>query len=382
MTISQLDQGQSHRSVFAQLFMWGAFALLALIFCEIGSRLDDWFFDGISPLSNPSYERMFRRDEHGLRRGIPGARWKKVVLNNLGMRGENVSPSPQPGCRRWMVLGASETFGEPTMANAEYPAKLQALESASGCIDVINTAYPGIPPHELLNYYNFALTKYQPSVVLVYPSTHFYLAELPPRDRPPPPKHSEPVQKEEQRSLSSLPAESRFLERLRDSAEMPQAIQKRRLQKRIDEASAGQPPEWAFRDVPEERLQYMSDDMRALIVAIQNSGATPVMMTHAVRVANPPRSTDHDALFAMRVYVPRAKEEVIAEFEYVAADRTRALAHEMGVKVIDVAALMSGHADEFIDLVHYTPGGHEKVAQLIHSEMHKPMTVGTTRAVH
>jgi len=356
-----------------RLLGWAAFAAAALLCCELGARLDDWFFEDVPFFENPSYDNMFTFDEHGLRRGKPGARWKRVALNNLGMRGADVPAHSAEGCQRWMFLGASETFGEPSMADAEYPARVRALaRQRSRCVDVLNTAYPGIAPQGLLSYYNAALRAYAPDVVFVYASTHFYLAEIGPRVQPAaePPKPQPPVQSPaDDGSLASIIKKSRFLERLKDTAEVPAVIQEMRLRRWIDAETAGKPADWPFDRVPEDRLAVLDADLRELIAAIRASGAEPVLMTHAVRVTDPPRAEDHVDLYSMRRFVPRASEAILAAFEYQAADSVRKLGVEMHVRVIDVARLLDGRRDQFIDLVHFTEAGHEDVAQLIVREM-------------
>ena len=360
-------------SVLRTLCGWAAFGVVALLFCEIGSRLDDWYFEDVPVFENPSYERMFTFDENGLRRGIPGSRWKKVALNNLGMRGADVPDKSADGCQRWMFLGASETFGEPSMADAEFPARVRALaKQQSRCVDVINTAYPGIAPQGLLRYYHTALRPYAPDVVFVYASTHFYLAEDGPRPiATPAPAASPPKAPAEPPALSlgSVLGHSRFFERLKDSAEVPAMIQEMRLRRWIEAASSGKPADWAFTRVPEERLELLAADLRELVAEIRASGAEPVLMTHAVRVTSPPRAEDHADLYAMRRYVPRASEAVLADFEYQAAERVRKLGAELDLKVIDVARELDGKRDRFIDLVHFTEAGHDDVAKLVVSAM-------------
>lgn len=380
MTEASSQSRQHSASTVISLLGWVGFALIALVTCELGARLDDWFFEGVPVLDNPSYEALFFTDEHGLRRGRPGAKWKRVDLNNLGMRGPDVPPAPRAGCRRWMFLGASETFGEPTVANGDYPARLRLLESQSGCMDILNTAFPAISPKALLKYYTSALSQYAPDTVFVYPSTHFYLAEMPAVDQP---KPQQAAQQADQPGVSGLLKKSRFVERLRDSAEVPAVIQKWRVKRWIDVATEGQSPGWLFEEVPTERLDSLTDDLRELVRLIRISGAEPVLMTHAVRVANPPRPQDSQDLFAMRVYVPRASEEVIAGFEYAAADRVRWLGAETGVRVIDVARVMNGRRDRFIDLVHFSADGNDEIAHLIHDEMSRAQdSSADSHAVH
>jgi len=65
------------------------------------------------------------------------------------------------------------------------------------------------------------------------------------------------------------------------------------------------------------------------------------------------------------VYVPRAPEQILAEFEYIAADVVRGIARETNTRLVDVAREISGRRDLFIDLVHLAPRGHERVSTLI-----------------
>lgn len=356
-------------SMTRKLLGWAGFAAVVAVCCELGARLDDSFFEGVPFLANPSYEAMFTLDDHGIRRGKPGARWKRVAFNNLGMRGADVPAKSAEGCQRWMFLGASETFGEPSMADAEFPARVRTLaRQRSRCVDVMNTAYPGISPQGLRAYYTQALSQHAPDVVFVYASTHFYLAEVGPRE-PAAPVPAPPVPADPPWSLGNLLAKSRFLERMKDSAEVPASIQEMRLRRWIDAASAGKPKDWAFDRVPEDRIALMEQDLRDLVTAIRNSGATPVLLTHAVRVTDPPRADDHTDLYSMRRYVPRASEQILAAFEYRAAAAVRKLGEREHVRVIDVARLMNGRRDLFIDLVHLTEKGHDAVAQLVVDEM-------------
>src|SRR5690606_658108 len=100
-------------------------------------------------------------DDEGFRRGKPGAHWEKVRMNNLGMRGADVSATAVPGCKRLMFMGASESFGEPSVANHEFPAKVRALLQRMSCVEILNTAFPGLHPSEMAARYRYYLAKYK-----------------------------------------------------------------------------------------------------------------------------------------------------------------------------------------------------------------------------
>ena len=343
-----------------------AFVFVALLASEVGARLDDWFFDGVPFFENPSYDGLFIIDEHGNRRGKPGAYWKRVRMNNLGMRGADVPVQPEPNCRRWMFLGASETFGEPSTADKEFAAQVSKLAAPKACIRSMNPSFPAFFLRDFPRQYRLSLAQYKPDVVFIYPSTHLYLGdkrdETPKTDAPPADTNLSQPQRD-------LVAYSRIYDRLKGAGLTPEFIQKMRVRRWIDDASKGRPPEWKFNEVPQQRLDRLTQDLRDTIDAIRASGAEPVLMTHAVRATQPPRPEDFDDLTAMRVYVPRASEKVLVDFEYAAAENIRNLGKETGTRVIDVARLMSGRRDQFIDLVHFAPAGHLHVAELIVNDM-------------
>src|SRR3954467_3344274 len=110
-------EGSTARRLVQVLVRYVAFAFVVGAMCEIGARVDDWFFEDVPVLASPSFMGLFAPDADGLRLGVPHARWKKVRLNNLGLRGPDTPAQPHAGCPRWMFLGASETFGDPAQSN-------------------------------------------------------------------------------------------------------------------------------------------------------------------------------------------------------------------------------------------------------------------------
>jgi len=372
--VSLEEDSKSDASQRVRLSTWFVLTVIVALACEVGARLDDLFFEGIPFSAAPTFEGLFIPGPNGVRLGRPNAQWKKVRLNSFGFRSPEIPKTPPAGCERWMFLGASETFGEPSVANTEYPAKLRSLLDLSSCTEIVNTAFPGLGPPFLPAYYRAAVAQYAPTKVFFYPSTHLYLGGLQGRKKPPTPPvtpNAAPIPVKPAISLAAIVNSSRVLERLHDSLHMPGFIQKRRLEKWIANAAANKPDDWRFAQVPDERLEFMLEDLRELIDAIRASGAEPILMTHAIRATYPPRAEDRSDLFAMRAYVPQASEEVLAEFEYIADDKLRELAAATNARLIDVARLMDGKRDRFIDLVHFSSQGHADVAQLIKNEMDK-----------
>jgi hypothetical protein len=348
---------------------WMAFGALMLVACEVGARLDDKIFDGLPFFANLSYQALYHTDADGFRVPHPGALWKKVRLNNLGMRGKDVAAQRHDGCQRIMFLGASETFGDPSAADAEYPAQLGTILSKTQCVEILNPALPGIYPQGLASWYSERLQRYEPDIVYIYPSTHFYLAEKLPR-KPQPvtvPKPKEPQAPPRMNEVSLLD-KSRFIERLRDAIEKPDFIERRIQEKQIHRALIASGDTTLIESVPEERLALFAQDLRELVATIRDSHAEPILITHAIQVTDPPRPEDYAALKSMRRYTPRATERVIVDFNYAAAETMRQVARETGTRLVDVSREMSGKGDLFLDLVHFTPAGHERVARLLAKE--------------
>ena len=364
----------------------GLLTLVGIVAGEVGARLDDRIFLGVPLAANPTFEGLFYSLDDGIRRGVPGARYKKVTFNNLGMRGPDMPASPAPGCERWLFLGASETFGEPGIEGGDYPSHLRALLPPGRCIEVANSASPGLNLRTVTEQFDAYLNRIGATVVFVYPPTQFYLTDMSARRAPsvaslatpagatPPPRQGGDWQPA--RLLSS----SRLLERLRDTAEIPAPIQRLRTERWIDAALAAHPADWPYREVPGDRLAAFDADVSYLVGRIRASGATPVLITHAIRVQSPPRPEDQPDLFALRTYVPRAPAEVMAAFEYAAAERLRGLSRRLGVQHVDAAAHLSGERDLFIDAVHFSPDGNAAMAALIRDAMLPAAAAGAGEA--
>lgn len=360
--------------------------LIGIVAGEAGARLDDRIFQGVPLTANPTFEGLFHSLDDGIRRGVPGARYKKVTFNNLGMRGPDMPAMPAPGCERWLFLGASETFGEPGIEDGDYPSHLRALLPPGRCIEVANSASPGLNLRTVTEQFDAYLNRVGATVVFVYPPTQFYLADMSARRTPSAaslatPAGAAPVARRSQGWAPARLAESsRLLERLRDSAEIPAPIQRLRTQRWIDAAIAAQPADWPYREVPVDRLAAFEADVTYLVERIRASGATPVLITHAIRVQSPPRPEDQADLFALRTYVPRAPAEVMAAFEYAAAERLRGLSRRLGVQYVDAAARLSGERDLFIDAVHFSPDGNAVMAELIRDAMLPAVVAGAGEA--
>ncbi|HVH09641.1 MAG TPA: hypothetical protein VM736_07580 [Gemmatimonadales bacterium] len=335
---------------------WTAVGATCLLAAEATARLDDRVRQGIPLLHVPDPARdLVLRDSLGPR-GRPNGRYKKWRLNRFGFRSADMTLVPAPGCTRIAVLGASETLGAYEADGQEYPSQLEDSLRGSGCVEVVNAAIAGISLRRLTHLWNTWVARFQPSVVLVYPSPTLYLSENPPADPPAP-----------RSAMEDDPPwwTPRLLERAHEVLHYPALIQRRRVARAVARAVAGRDSSWLFRSVPADRLNQYVADLDSLVSAIRARGATPVLVTHAMRFTVPPDPSDADVLNSWRQFTPRATTDAILAFEEAAADATRMLGARRGVLVVDAASALSGHREYFGDFVHFTNRGAGVMAGLI-----------------
>jgi hypothetical protein len=345
------------KPLLQRLFMLGSICAVIALGAELGCRIEDRLFNGIGLFEDNSEDALWTFDGP-IRHGVPHAHFKDVSFNNFGLGGPDVADTPPEGCERTIFLGSSETFG----GRQVYASLLQDRARVQGCDEMLNAAIPGMAIASMTPYYRDWLAKFKPDRVVIYPATHFYLSSQPPRPSTGAPPAGNRSAKQ---VLMALLESSRLFARLRDAVQVPAPLQRKRQKQWIDEANAGQPPEWLFTSLPEDRLQLFEQHLTELVQVIRDSGAEPVLLTHAVSVTSPPRASDSQLLYAMRVWTPRATEETLAAFPYAANARIRNVAAAQDVVLVDLAAALSTQSSQFVDMVHYAPGGHARVADML-----------------
>jgi hypothetical protein len=257
------------------------------------------------------------------------------------------------------------------LIDGDYPSSIRKRIPGSRCIEVLNGSFPGWDLPALIRWYELELSVLGAQTVFVLPPTHLYLGNKSTNATRQTSKvrTSQPAESSAAVRLLRIINSSRLLERIKDTTEVPAPLQRLRTRRWIDQELAGHPPDWPFETVPDDRLDDLERDLTKLIGIIRAHGARPVLITHPVRSAKIARPEDLPDLFAMRAYIPRAPEEVIAAFEYEAAARMRRVGQRELAQVIDAAETMGGRREMFIDLIHYSPIGLQFISELVLSEM-------------
>jgi lysophospholipase L1-like esterase len=337
---------------------------------ELTARVQDWLRDSTPILSVPNWDRDLFIETAGGRRGRPNGRFKKWSLNEFGFRAGPMTMEPQKGRPRIVVLGASETFGLYESPANEFPAQLAALLASRGQYEVINAALTGLTLHSTIPYWNEWVSRFHPDIVAIYPSPLFYLVDNRGTDRV------------AVAPLSSVPAlasiggdfeqvadmvirSSRLVERAKDLLDVPDPIQRIRDARTIEAVTRNKPADWLFQTLPQDRVDQLLADIDTLVTIIAHSGARPIVLTHASRVAEPPRPQDADWLWRARVHMPRASPGVIGRFNTATNEAIRAWAVHRGVTLVDIAADMNGREDLFGDLIHFNDAGAAFVARAL-----------------
>ncbi len=296
--------GVTLRPFFASIAYILLLASTAGVCAEVTARDDD-FIRQRTPMRRPTWDGGLFVETPAGRRGKPGGHYKKWKLNEFGFRSGPMAVNPTPGITRVVVLGASETFGLYEAPGREFPARLQAL-LGSDRYEVINAGMAGLTLKSALHYWTSWVARFEPAIVIVYPSPLFYLAEgMVPQaamnGSPPDPAGAEAVDAPVGTFVSQVAYSSRLLGRLRDRLDVPAVIQRRRDARAVETATRGKPPAWFFREVPRDRVVLFEEHLDSLLTALMEAGTQPLVLTHATRVASPLRPTDLDWLVQARV---------------------------------------------------------------------------------
>jgi hypothetical protein len=334
---------------------------------ELATRLEDRIRFGTPVLSNFTDQAdLIVNDRDGMH-GRPNARFRKFVLNNHGFRGPDITERPAPGTRRVFAVGASETFGLGESPGREYPRQLEdSLAARDGLrrrlggdrFEVVNGAMLGMSLPTLTQNVRARLARFSPSLVVAYPTPVQYLLD------------HRPVAAMPDTSVVSVSAPSfqlRVLSRLQEQVKLmlPGPIATRIRARAIEKSIRQHPAGWVLTAVPEDRVLAYEEDLRALVGAIRDIGAEPVLMAH-VNVFSATEPRDTKLLTAWRRFYPRASGDVLIEFDRRARTVTCRVAADSGVALVDVEPFLDSPRKQwFADYSHFNDHGAGLVAGLV-----------------
>ena len=333
---------------------WPVLIVAILAGGEIAARLDDlvrYDVPFLAPL-DVGYD-LTVRDSTTIR-GRPFGRFKKVRLNAAGFRGPTVTPVARAGCIRVAVLGASESVVGGEAAGTEYPALMQRALDGRGCFEVQNAALSGFDLPHLTVLWNQWVARWSPALVVVYTTPAFYL-------RPDAPTYPDPPTGRARKPKWWTP---RLEDRAPGEWSLPEVVQKWIARRDIERAVAAHDAGWEYQEVPADRLARYQGDLDSLVVAIRGAGAEPILVTHAMRFADPMRPSDELELLKWQRGT-RATGPVVLAFERAANAAMLALGRRRGVMVVDAGARLTGRQEWFVDYIHFTAPGRTVMGALL-----------------
>lgn len=349
MSVSSVRESRPWRRTWWALAVVIAFAAGA----ELTARLDDWVRLGVPILRVPSPEWDLKIVRGYVVRGKPFGRHKNIQLNAAGFRGPPIHPEAPPGCTRVIVIGASESVGEP---GKDYPSQLQDSLSPHGCFEVQNAAMGGQPLAHMVQFWNDWGSKWSADVAIVYATPPFYLGEEPPvyrtDTRPRAPRWPGRLKPRLLSRIQTIPAR------------LPEPLIIWKLRRNIEAKLRAHPPGWEIRELPMDRVALYERQMDSLVVEIQAAGARAIMVTHAMRFPDPPTEEDERWLLEWEVG-SRATAQVILEFERATNQALFRIARARGATVVDAAGLLNGRRELFTDFSHFTEAGAGELAGLL-----------------
>lgn len=343
--------------------------LLALgLSMEIAARVEDRVRYGtefFSPYREQS--EMIVRDADGVH-GRRNARFQKWRMNNLGFRGPDTDSAQGAGTLRVIATGASETFGLYEPEGKEYPRQLEdSLDLALPALDcsgvrrveVLNAAMAGMTLPTVTQDVRLRLSRFDPAVVVYYPTPTQYLADALPAAARPDSSASGPASPDWRRRLHP-----RISDRIREQAKglLPGRLQDYLRTRMVARTVAAHPPGWRFEALPTDRLDAYEQDLRTFVGVARSVGAEPVLATHAN--AFPPGEVPNQRLLHIwERFYPRATGEVILAFDSAAAARTRLVARDSAAALADVLGAVGPGG--FADDTHFNAAGSSAVAGVL-----------------
>lgn len=345
------------RSVTRRAVAGVCLGLLVVMAAELTIRVEDWVRYR-TPLGRSLRDQseLSVLDATG-RHPAPGRSFGKWRINSVGTRGPELDPAKAGS--RVLILGASETFGLYESPDREYPRQLADSLTHSGCsADVLNAGFIGMSLPTVEQDLRLRLRGLTPRVVVYYPTPPQYAEDLPVAVTP-----------DSSGKVSGavpswyLRSTARVYNQLKTMIPAFSDVLRRRD---IAAKRAGQPDDWVYRVIPRDHLEAFDADLRRLVGTIRSIGATPVLATHANGFLGSPPLSDA-MLRAWERFYPRATGEALLAFDAVTTERTRRVAADSNVALVDAwqAFHEVGAPASFADFSHFTDRGAARMAGLL-----------------
>ncbi|MBN1883920.1 MAG: SGNH/GDSL hydrolase family protein [Candidatus Krumholzibacteriota bacterium] len=354
-------------SLIRCLGRWLVAAAVFGLVLELSARVDDrvrWN----APLLQANYTHAMLQVSDSLgRRNRPGARFEKWEIDRNGFRGPGAAVEKPAGVVRVVVAGASETFGLYESPGMEYAAQLDSvLERAEpGRFEVINAASAGMTPPRIRFLWGAHLRRFDPDVLVFYPSPAFYLDARVPRD----------TVRVRTGPVPAPPPRPRLLRKISIVAKrvVPGALQAW-VNELLARREAGGEEAEPWEAPPPDRVAAFERQVTELVDAVRRDSVRVVLATHAVRFGGSMDAADRRHMAGWRKFYPLASADCLLEMDEAANEAIRRIGRERGIPVVDIARLVPAGDRYFADFAHFTDAGARLVAEALAPEVRAAAT--------
>ncbi len=352
------------RLFLARCVHWLLVGLVVIASAEMSSRVVDRLRYQVPLSATPSFEKdLFVVLPNGEKQGRPNGAYKKFRMNERGFRGPAIIDPPNDTAIRVMLVGSSETFGMYESLDMDYPSQLRGYLSSHGQFQVINTALPGLSAGTAVKRIDQYLTELSPNYVVIYLSPLFELNQLP--QSMDASALAKSPSRPSSKSVNPSSVGSRFLDNMKDVIEKPLFIQKWLDERAIASSRKRFGADSVYKTVPLESVENYLKAIEELVSRIRNTGAQPILATHAIAAISTEDSISRRILESFLKNTPRATPRILIEYEEVVRQRVLELGHRENTLVVDVASELNGRHEAFGDLVHFSDKGATRIANLL-----------------
>lgn len=331
------------------------FGLLFIVVLELIARAEDTIRYEAPFTGHYHLEGIRTTDARGTSRCASNARYKHFILGDHGFRKTSLIENAN---QTMVWLGASEAFGLYETPGEDIANQLERSFVADNTdINVVNASCFGLNLTRLTRLVEDPVASLNPDMLVLYPTPHFYLDMIEVKPDEPKPDAG---------ASNSGGFVSRVVTKSKDVLKtfLPAALQDSIRGFQADQALGDSGEQDLWEQPPADRLALFEAHMRELIVAAKATNAKVAVATHA-NAFHKQEELNTSLLQAWQKFYPRAKDNVLIDFDARANEIVRALAREQGVDVVDIAEQVAGDPQDFADFSHFTDTGAAKAAAVL-----------------
>jgi lysophospholipase L1-like esterase len=291
------------------------------------------------------------------------------TINRWGLRGRTPLLLKSPGRRRVLCVGGSSTFGYAVTDGEEWPARLEQALASAHAVEVLNGARLGATTWSNYAYLRDRLLRFDPDVVLLYEGFNDFWRGVRLRSREQPDYGS--VERDGPSSLASLdlgPPRA-WLPRPSFAAHRLGAWLETRLETAAMLEAAGAKTPLAFAFEP-GILDIYESNLKAIVRLCRSRGVGVVMATFA-GCDDPGAAPEPRRLRVQYVLDQMPGLDVVSAEHGLELYReiTRRVAASENVPLVDLARALPRDDALYVDTIHFTPAGEQRVAALLAQDL-------------